>query len=148
MRWFGLGIGIKLWFRRILSFRMNLLPKLYMLPCLFWLFRPLFVHWWKKIKKDESASTRSVGFATRQTYVLFNNFKDLYGKIEKNCEKERTYKAQKVCLFPSSNLNRKTVWSSASNRWWLQDSSSCTWLSTKNETSVDSRLVCVVRMAL
>ena len=40
----------------------NLSFKLYMMPCLFWLLKPLFVRFWLR-KKEQSASTRPVGFA-------------------------------------------------------------------------------------
>ena len=49
---------IKLKFRMNLRARMNLWPKLHMLPGLFWLFRPLFILWQKKIKKERKKMNR------------------------------------------------------------------------------------------
>ena len=43
---------IKLRIRMNLRFRINLWPKHHMLPCLFGLFRPLFVRWEEKIKMN------------------------------------------------------------------------------------------------
>ena len=60
-----------------------------MQPCLFWLFRPLFVRWEKEDKEDESASTRvacATASATKNTDVL--EMRDVHP--HPNAERHRT----------------------------------------------------------